>query len=630
MAADEQKKNERDKKNEQDNVAPTLFGHAQAPAHRHAPAFPVKLKVLQEIQRRNLVRVAVLYVIACWVILEPTHLIFFMLEVPVWANRLVILLMVAGLPLVLLFSWVYEVTPEGIRPTAEVDPVTSITHKTAQRLNKAIVVTLGAAVVILLFDRFWPLAPRSTADVEQAASAARPAPSEKSIVVLPFTDMSEKHDQEYFSDGLTEELIDHLAHSPDLKVIARTSAFAFKGKNEDVRTIAGKLGVSNLLEGSVRRSGQELRITAQLIRAASGTHLWSQTYERKFADVFQVQDEIASTVARALETVLVSARAQEPPPADMEAYNALLRARHLRRLADEASVRNSVAIVSKAIAIDPKYSAAWIELASDYNLLGLSGWMTPNEAYRKAREALDSAGRIDPNLADVHALRSVIESNFQFDFELASREMNAAEALDPATVKDFNYKTITALAQGRVDDALELSRRQLQTDPLSLFYLSDLCLALDFAGRFDEEEKIFRTMLELNPKAPGAFASIADLEAQRGASEAALKTLESESDPPSILWGRAAVYWRLGRKAESDAALKEFERRYGDTAAWSIADCYARRGDKASAIRWLERAYRNREAMMVMVKSFPDLRGLHEEPAFQAIVKRMRVPGIRT
>jgi adenylate cyclase len=622
MAADEQKKNE------QENVAPTLFGHAQAPAHHHAPAFPVKIKVLQEIQRRNLVRVAVLYIIACWVILEPTHLIFFMLEVPVWANRLVILLMVAGLPLVLLFSWVYEVTPEGIRPTAEVDPTRSITHKTAQRLNRAIVVTLGAAVVILLFDRFWPLGPRSTTDVERAAlvPAARPAANEKSIVVLPFTDMSEKHDQEYFSDGLTEELIDHLAHSPDLKVIARTSAFAFKGKSEDVRTIAEKLGVSNLLEGSVRRSGQELRITAQLIRAANGTHLWSQTYDRKFADVFKVQDEIASTVARALEAVLVSAKAQEPQPANMEAYNTVLRARHLRRLTDEADVRKAETLCREAIALDPKYAAPWIELATVYNLMGLSGWLTPTEAYRKAREALDHANRLDANLAEVHAMRSILESNFQFDFELADKEMRTAESIDPSVVKEFNYKVIFALSQGRLEDATELAKRQVQTDPLSVVYLNDYALTLDFAGRLDEEEKIDRNVLELNPRTPGVWAGLADIQARKGDAETALKTLEHESDPASRVLENSIVLWQLGRKGESDAALKEGVARFGNSQAFSIAICYARRGDRASAIQWLDRGYGNREAMMTFVKSDPEFRMLHDEPGYQAIVRKMRIP----
>jgi len=295
-------------------VTPTAappVGHG----HGHHPH--IEFKFLEELKQRNVVRVALLYLVACWLILDPVHVVFHMLEVPAWANRLVLILMAIGLPAVLLFAWAFEITPEGLKPTVEVDPSKSIRPLTGRRLDRAIMVVMALAIAYFVTDKFWLSRRLPPAMSEQTSAQGATAPSataqptstatvEKSIAVLPFVNMSADKEQEYFSDGLTEELIDRLSHSPDLKVIARTSAFQFKGKNEDVRSIASKLGVANLLEGSVRKAGNELRITAQLIRAADGTHLWSQTYDRKLSDVFKVQDEIAGTVATALNVALRS------------------------------------------------------------------------------------------------------------------------------------------------------------------------------------------------------------------------------------------------------------------------------------------------------------------------------------
>jgi TolB-like protein len=258
----------------------TNHGAPHASVHVHAHHSAIQFRFLEQLKHRNVIRVGILYLVVCWLILDPVHVLFHMLEVPLWANRLVVILMAAGFPAVILFAWVYEITPEGLKPTAEVEPHRSIRNVTGQRLNRAIVVVMAMALAYFAADKFW-LSKRATTE-QTATPAASVAPtttpaataiSDQSIAVLPFVDMSEKKDQEYFSDGLSEELIDMLTKIQDLRVPARTSSFYFKDKSEDIPTIARRLMVANVLEGSVRKYGNHLRVTAQLVRADNGYHL---------------------------------------------------------------------------------------------------------------------------------------------------------------------------------------------------------------------------------------------------------------------------------------------------------------------------------------------------------------------
>jgi TolB-like protein len=368
-------------------------GTPKAPTEAPVPSAPpreptVRLRLLQELRRRNVLRVAVLYLIACWLILEPTHVIFHMLEVPPWANRLVVLLMAIGFPAVLLFAWVYEITPEGLKPTAEVEPHRSIRKQTAQRLNRAIVAMMAVALAYFVVDKFWiskrsPSAPPTTyvTSVAPAPALATPAISDRSVAVLPFVDMSEKKDQEYFSDGLSEQLIDMLTKIPDLRVPARTSSFYFKARSEDVPTIARRLLVAHVLEGSVRKSGQQLRITAQLVRADTGYHVWSETYDRRLDDIFKIQDEIAGAVVRALKLRLLdSPSSRERRTANPEAYNQYLIGRQFFVRGNWQDYRRAMQAYRKAVDLDPDYAPAWPTRPG--------GWRTartPQAPWRRAR-----------------------------------------------------------------------------------------------------------------------------------------------------------------------------------------------------------------------------------------------------
>ena len=290
------------------------------------------MSVIAELKRRNVFRVAALYLVAAWVLLQVGDLLFGLLGLPAWSNKLLFAGLVLGFVPALIFSWVYELTPEGLKREHEIERNASITAATARKLDLIVVGLLVIAIVVVAVERFIPRTapiPAATDAASGASSAEAPVQAAaKSIAVLPFADMSSGKDQEYFADGLSEELLNLLAKLPELRVIGRTSSFQFKGRNEDLRVIGEKLNVAHILEGSVRKSGEKVRITAQLIRAADGSHLWSETYDRTLDDIFVVQDDIAGEVVKALKlTLLGTALTTRSKPQDSEAYNLALQGR---------------------------------------------------------------------------------------------------------------------------------------------------------------------------------------------------------------------------------------------------------------------------------------------------------------
>ena len=317
------------------------------------------MSVVAELKRRNVVRVAVLYGLAAWLILQVADVLVPALGLPDWVMRFVALLLILGFPLVLIFSWVYELTPEGLKKQHEVDLNQSITHETGRKINYVIGALAVLAIVVVAVERFIPRTAPIPAATD-AASGASPvqAPLQaaaKSIAVLPFADMSAGKDQEYFADGLSEELLNLLAKLPELRVIGRTSSFQFKGRNEDLRVIGEKLNVAHILEGSVRKSGEKVRITAQLIRAADGSHLWSETYDRTLDDIFVVQDDIAGEVVKALKlTLLGTALTTRSKPQDSEAYNLALQGRFFVERRGQKDLERAVEYFRQARERDPE------------------------------------------------------------------------------------------------------------------------------------------------------------------------------------------------------------------------------------------------------------------------------------
>jgi len=449
----------------------------------------------------------------------------------------------------------------------------------------------------------------------------------KSIAVLPFIDISDKRDQEYFSDGLSEELIDRLTHVGDLKVIARTSSFQFKGRNEDIRVIAEKLGVTHLLEGSVRKHDNQLRITAQLIEARGGTHLWSQTYDRSSLDIFKVQDEIARNVSQALRVALNSGRVKEEAhPSNVRTHNLLLEGHYFENHSNKEDLEKAIRLYKEAIQLEPNHAMAWVRLASAYTRLGEFFGSVKDVA--EARAAVDQALRIDPKLADAHAARATLLKMIDWNWEGAAAEYRRANELSPDPHRyDVGLAGI-GLLFGRVDDSIAAKRLALDRDPLSVNALHALGTDLYVAGRYEEAASALRKVIELDPSFASVRTFLGTALLLQGQPQQALAVVEHEPDPSWKSIVLPLVYWSLGRRQESDDAMAALERDLAPIASFQIAQAHAYRGETSAALDWLERAYRERDTGVQWARVDPILqRALRGEPRYQAFLVKLKLDG---
>ncbi len=480
-----------------------------------------------------------------------------------------------------------------------------------------------SAVAVVLFA--------ATIGYEWTRPAARPgtataAVTDKSIAVLPFVDMSEKHDEEYFSDGLSEELIDRLSRGPDLKVIARTSSFSLKGKSEDVRAIASKLGVAYLLEGSVRKVGSELRITVQLIRAADGTHLWSHTYDRNLADIFKLQNEIAETVPQALNVALKAESAGQRMEPNLEAHNLLLQGNFFLNRLTKQEVEKAVDLYQRATLIDPNYALALANLARAHIVQAGGVWIPWTEGMEKAREELQRALKMDSDLAIAHAYLGTIHWQYDFDLRAAQAEFRRARELDPNDGGgQLGLEQIDGFRSGRFDKMIADLNQHLLRDPVDIGTLRGLAGHLFYAGRFNEAEAVHRKVEEIKPKLL-YHTNCALTLVMLGRNTEALATEQKESWEPGRLWGLSIIYWSLGRRAESDTALNELDKKYRADLPYEIGKAHAYRGEVELAFEWLERAYRQRDFGLYYLKSDPFLANLRGDSRYKVLLAKMDLP----
>jgi len=499
------------------------------------------------------------------------------------------------------------------------------------------VIAVVAAVGLTYFalDRWWvsrhSVVVEGATNAQPAASLANAPttvafnPPPNSIAVLPFVNISGDPKQEYFSDGLSEELIDHLVHGAELKVIARTSSFQFRGKNEDVRSIARTLSVTHVLEGSVRKDGQQLRITAQLVRGSDGVHLWSQSYDRNLVDIFKVQDEIAEKVAQALSVALRNGhRAMNREP-DVQAYNLVMEGNYFKARRNLRDVEKAAQLYQQAIDINPDYALAWARLASAY--LGeeiLKG--LPSEGQNKRiLDALDRAIRLDPNLAWAYYTRGGFEMNVTWDWAAAQADTERMRESDPRFVLLRRALGDIALTFGEVDRAVEFYHDDLEHNPLDPDTLDRLGSALCAANRLQQCLEARLRLLQLHPEYGGVNRSVGIARLYLNQFAAALVAMQSEAKEDYRLAGLAMVYSAIGRRAESDAALNSLIEKFASSDAYRIAEVHAYRGEIAEAFRWLDRAYQDHNFAMVGIKAEPLLRNLHGDRRFQELLSRMRL-----
>jgi len=484
------------------------------------------------------------------------------------------------------------------------------------------VAAVGLAYV--LADKFW-LSRHNVA--EQSAAPTEPAISEKSVAVLPFVDMSEKRDQEYFSDGLSEELIDLLTKVPELRVPARTSTFYFKGKQTTIPHIAKALGVAHILEGSVRKSGNTLRITAQLIRADNGYHLWSETYDRQLDDIFKIQDDIAGAVVKALKvSLLEGGMPKATRAANQEAYALFLQSRSLHYRGTRADTEKAITYMQRAVNLDPAYAPASAGLADSliYQFTMFGG--SYRDALAQARAASETALRLDPKLSMAHLAMGRTLGELDWDWQGADAELKQAIELDPNNVLALEVSTGYALVGDRLDEALKLAQAAAARDAVGWGVYSNIGDVQFRRGRLAEAEAAYRKATELNETAAALHASLGLVLLARGEPAAALEVMEREADPGFRQYGLALALDALGRRNDADRALAALEASYADNQAENIGSVYGCRKQLDKAFFWLDRAYRQHDGQLPSIKADLCVKYLEPDPRYKALLRKVNLP----
>jgi TolB-like protein/Tfp pilus assembly protein PilF len=632
------------------SVSPSHSSHGSHSGSSHHPQLPT-ITFIEELKRRNIGRVALLYIGVAYVSLEIFELFFHLLEMPPWTGRAGVLLAVIGFPITLLIAWAYEITPEGLKPTDEVPIRKSIAVQTGRRLDRAIIVVLAVALSYFVVDKFWlskhaghaaesesaaehtEATPEGTASHPTATASATPVAviPEKSVAVLPFVDMSEKHDQEYFSDGLSEELIDRLVKVPDLRVPARTSSFYFKGKQATIAEIAKALGVAHVLEGSIRKSGNSLRITAQLIRVDNGYHVWSQTYDRRLDDIFKVQDEISAQVVKSLKSALFHYSIPKGVGTrNIEAYDLYLQASALYQ--QSANFNPGVAkALESALKLDPSFSEAWALLSSEFVNEAMSSFYdkAPRDKVRaasdRARRAAQHALDVSPDSADAHAAMTKLLAFIDWDFAAADFQVQRALTLEPENQGALAWKGLLEGIMGHPQLAHDFVLKSLNKDPLNAVTYNNLWRSLTNLGRFQEAVDALRKQASLGGSWRGYHANLSISLLLAGDQSAAKAEVEAEEDHDTKTLANSMISFAAGDHTKADTWLKEMEQK-GSQYAYDLATIRAFRGEHDLAFKWLEQAYRQRDYNCIFVKSDPLLKGLHGDPRWNTFLQKMKLP----
>jgi TolB-like protein len=585
-----------------------------------------------ELKRRNVIKVAAAYVIVGWLLLQVSDTLVPALHLPGWFHSGVAFILIIGFPIALIFAWAFEMTPEGIRKEKDVDREQSITPVTGQKLNLAIMGLLILAVGYFAFDKFVLDPGRDAAEIEaalQGAAEVQPAVAEsgepdRSIAVLPFVNMSDDAGNEYFSDGLSEELLNLLAKVPELRVAARTSSFSFKGQNIEIPEIAERLGVANVLEGSVRKAGNQIRITAQLIKADDGFHLWSETYDRELDNIFQIQDDIAAAVVDSLKVTLLG-EAPTSTETDPEAYRLYLEGQYFAYQRTPEALNRATDLFKRSVKIDTSYAPAWAELAYAYLWSAGSGNMPIDEGNALADRAIEMALAADPDYGWTYYVNGISQNLNKFDFKKGIESYERAFELDPGNAMIRSTKAFTLAIQGNYEEAVSWMEDAVRVDPVIPELHTYLGGAYWSVNRFDDAIAAYRKALSLSPEYIGNRHRIARIQIQQGKLDEALETALSELDTIYRLTATSMAYFALGNIEASDEALAELIEKGSADAAYQIAQVYGMRDDADKAFEWLERAYQNRDSGAGNTMGDPSFFSLVDDPRFVAFLEKFGI-----
>jgi TolB-like protein/Flp pilus assembly protein TadD len=511
-----------------------------------------------------------------------------------------------------------EAVGQGPAIQAQQIPATNRTGRTKRRMAIAAASLVCAGAVAAVGLHLWSTSHRAGQQVAVI--------SDKSIAVLPFVDMSEKKDQAYFADGMAEEILNLLAKIPLLKVIGRTSSFQFKGQDEDLRAIGTKLGVAYVLEGSVRRSSDRVRVTAQLIDTRDGAHLWSETYDRPASDVLQLQGEIATTLARSLEIGIGADSLQSKRRLkNDEVYDLYLRGRYAAERGDADGLAASAAYLRQALDEDPTFADAALALALTYFAQAYNG-LASSIIFEQARQTAEYALKLDPGLGLAHAVLGGIHTDYDWDWPAADREFKQALARAPHNGLVLSIAANRLIALGDLDGARQMLKEALAYDPLLADAYATLSWTELCSGRYAGAEAAASRLLEIEPSYDWGHIYVGSALMGRGDFEAAVAEMKRESNPMAQATGLAVAYTALGRKVDSDSALRKLIAEGARNYAYEIAEVYGLRGERDNALKWLDRAYVQKDATLKWIKRDPSFVKLEADPNYKAFLRKMNLP----
>lgn len=565
----------------------------------------------RELKRRNVIKAGLAYLIVAWLITQVLSIVLPAFEAPPYILKSVLIILLIGFPVWILFSWVYEFTPDGIKKTQDIEPEVSMMPKTGSRLNKVIIFALTLAVIVLVIDRLTNK-PVKVLNV-----------GEKSIAVLAFADMSPDKDHEYFSDGISEELLNILVKIPKLKVISRTSSFSYKNKNNTATEIGEELNVSHILEGSIRKAGNTIRITAQLINTNDGSHVWSETYDRNLDSIFKIQDEIAGQVSKQLELSLLGGSERSNTPAT-EAYNLYLQANHLIRQNTKESYIMAEKLVKEAIEIDSSYSDAWDLLGSIYNT-GSYNFNIGNvqESTTKGIEAIEKAIELDPNSGDAYASLASLKERI-WKFEEAAKFMDKALELEP------NNSVIIGTAAlhtfGDIEKSAELINRAIKLDPLVYTNYFNLGFAYFRLGRQEEAMEAFNKYSVYYPNSQILHYMKGQVLLAQGKFEESLKEFEMEKHEFFSTYGMNFILFAIGGKSNSEDVFNHYLEKFSQTDPANTADLYAFRGNFEKAFDYLNKAFEIKDPVLIEALTYPSFKPMYKDTRWKKFIKKIDLP----
>ena len=575
-----------------------------------------------ELKRRNVYKVAIAYGVVAWLLIQIATQVFPFFEIPNWVVRLVVLVITIGFPVALIIAWAFELTPEGLKRTETADAEHSA-GRSRKRTWIYVVIIAGAISIGLFFLG------RYTSS-KQNAGAELPG---KSIAVLPFDNLSRDPDNAYFAEGVQDEILTRLAKVADLKVISRTSTQKYKSAPDNLRDIAKQLGVSNILEGSVQRAGDQVRVTVQLINATTDAHLWAESYDRALTDIFTVESEIAKTIADTLRAKLTGSEERmmsKKPTANPEAYELYLKGRFFWNKRTGVDLRKSIDYFDQAVAKDPSYALAYAGLADAYVLLSGFGAASPKDSLPEAKAAAEKGLDLDGTLGEAHASLAQALLAYDFNFARANREFRRAIELNPnyATAHHwYGESVLTPL--GQFEDAVAELKRALQLDPLSVIINADVGTVLTSARRYDEAIEQLRKTLEMDPSFYYAHYHLGEALEMKGLNEDAVAEYEKATalndDPvPQALLGH--LYAKIGKKNEARQILQHLHEssKQHYVSPYLFAMIHIGLGEKDQAIDFLEKTYEDRDGYSIaFIKVDPFLDPLRSDPRFEALVQKV-------